>query len=752
MAKVRKPPETLRPYLFHGVNLRWQNGINQTEGVCPFCDREGNKFSVLISTSQYNCHACGEQGNSLAFIRRLWKLSDKATTSYRELAENRGLLPETLMHWGVARSIVDGSWLIPAFNANGSQTQLYKWVKKDDRWLAIQSPTFGPKLFGRNLFNKRADTIYFCEGPWDAMALWEILRQTRWNQRTKTYEPTANPDRSLLATSNVLGVPGTNVFDSSWATLTKRKTVILCYDSDHPKQHAATGAVVKPAGYEGVRLAAATLLAATMPPESIRYLKWGEEGYDKTLPSGYDVRDLLSAGPPEGSTSLLEPLELRVVRCGELLGKVCPIDAEDAGEQARAVKQRSKGGGSDATTLEPIPCDRYRTLTMAWRRALKWTPGLDHALAAMLASIASVKGVGDQLWLKVLGPPSCGKSVLCEALSVNKRYVLAKSTIRGFHSGYRSEGADKHEDNSLVAALNNMTLVTKDGDTLLQSPNLPQILAEGRDIYDCVSRTHYRNQMSKDYEGIRMTWLLCGTDSLRSIDNSELGERFLDVRIMREIDEELEREIQFRVVNQTVRNVALEADGTPESQRPPELTEAMAVTAGYIDYLRENVFDLLGALDVSEASKETIMDYAKFVACVRARPSSYQEESASREFSPRLTAQLMRLATCLAVVMNRTSLDDVVMERVRRVVLDTSDGQTLSIIRLLAKARREGSQQTAVSISLGMPEAHVKRLLNFMRDIKVVESFQHVKAVGTPGRPRWRLTEGTARLWRVVNG
>ena len=145
----------------------------------------------------------------------------------------------------------------------------------------------------------------------------------------------------------------------------------------------------------------------------------------------------------------------------------------------------------------------------AWRKALKWTDGLDCALSVMLASVTSTMQVGDQLWVKIIGPASCGKSTLCEALSVNDKYILAKSTIRGFHSGYKSD-RDGTEDNSLIVQVRNKTLITKDGDTILQSPNLGQILSDARDLYDCTTRSHYKNKMGKDYVGVRMTWILCG--------------------------------------------------------------------------------------------------------------------------------------------------------------------------------------------------------------------------------------------------
>lgn len=399
--------------------------------------------------------------------------------------------------------------------------------------------------------------------------------------------------------------------------------------------------------------------------------------------------------------------------------------------------------------LALTPCCSYRELINSWRKALRWTEGLDHALATMLAAVASTKAIGDQLWIKVIGPAACGKSTLCEALSVNTEYVLAKSTIRGFHSGFKMEGGGDDGDVSLISQLRGKTLVTKDGDTLLQSPNLGQILSEARDLYDSVSRTHYRNAISRDYEGVRMTWILAGTSSLRSIDSSELGERFLDCVIMEQIDYDLEEEILWRVVNRAERNLAIEANGKAETQYEPELAKAMSLTGGYIDHLRQNAAKGLEAIDTPTSAKRAIVQMGLLVAYLRARPSEHQEENAEREFGARLVSQHVRLAKCLAFVFNKSEVDEEVLNRVRRVALDTARGRTLDIVRSIDARGEAGVQSKTISgeISLGMAEC--RKLLLFLKRIGVVEPFKLV-VKGVVGGERWRLTERLQVLYNSV--
>lgn len=107
-------PKNLRPYLFHGVELRWRDGEAEAVGACPWCGRDG-KFNVSAETGQWRCWVCQEGsekggGNVYVFLRKLWELSDRETVGYEDLAEDRRMLhQDTLMRWGVCRSSITGS-------------------------------------------------------------------------------------------------------------------------------------------------------------------------------------------------------------------------------------------------------------------------------------------------------------------------------------------------------------------------------------------------------------------------------------------------------------------------------------------------------------------------------------------------------------------------------------------------------------------------------------------------------------------
>lgn len=894
-SEVDTTPEALKPFLFHGLDLNYRPGDADASGQCPFCNNE-TKFSVKLADSQWHCWDCELGGNATIFIRKLWEISDEATNDYSELATNRGLVnPDSLMRWGVCRSIITQEWLIPGYGINGALNQLYKYVKTNGRMLLMPTPRdksdansknmLGHQLHGvTDLFDAKKNTIWLMEGIFDAVAWWEILSMSK--KGDGELAPTSSVNLSLLSDANVLAVPGCKVFFDSWMPLFAGKTVNLMFDSDHPRANEKTGKTLESAGYRGMETIAGILANAEKPPKQINYLCWGPDGYNMELPNGYDVRDKLNSAGND--------LVKRRAAANAILNMVRPVP--DSWVSATKGEHPTNSSGSE---LECVPCTSYKTLINSWRKALRWTDGLDCALSVMLASIVSTKSVGDQLWVKIISPASClhgdtpifdpvdmttmtvekrcdaerafsvyslrsdgrigimraeppkkfpsvpmykvyfrsggmllvtgghrfwngseylplytirdtmsrhgspyalpsvscddielvseicqtdaivrvegigllpyydfhvpetenywacgyfhhnsGKSVLCEALSVSKKFVLAKSTLRGFHSGYGVEG----EDNSLISIVNGKTLITKDGDTLLQSPNLAQILSEARDVYDTVSRSSYRiMNKSKDYLGIRMTWILCGTASLRAIDSSELGERFLDCVIMDGIDDDLENEILWRVANRAERNLNIEADGEAVSRQEPEMTTVMQLSGGYVEYLRENAFNLFSQIQMSDEAKMQCARLGKFVAYMRARPSKHQDEKSEREFAARLVSQHIRLAKCLAVVLNYTDVDGEVMRRTIKVAMDTSRGNSLEVTKELYSAGKEGMELKTIYSKVHCTEDKTRSLMRFMRQIGIVEHFTTTTAE-VVSRPKWRLTEKIHKLYaEVVN-
>jgi hypothetical protein len=257
--------------------------------------------------------------------------------------------------------------------------------------------------------------------------------------------------------------------------------------------------------------------------------------------------------------------------------------------------------------------------------------------------------------------------------------------------------------------------------------------------------------MSRDYNGVSMTWILCGTSSLRSIDSSELGERFLDTVIMEGIDDDMEDGVLLRVGHRTKRNMGTKAsDLSGGSQDDPSMVEAQQLTGGYIYYLRENAADLLDAVGDDDESILACARLGKFVSYMRARPSTRQDETAEREFASRLTSQLVRLATCMAVVLNRKTLDEEVLAYVRLIALDTARGRTLEIAKYLFESGRDGLDVKTLALYVNDTEDKMRLLLRFLRRIGAVEHFTRKVTSGLNSKPRWRLADRLHKLYMQV--
>lgn len=411
------------------------------------------------------------------------------------------------------------------------------------------------------------------------------------------------------------------------------------------------------------------------------------------------------------------------------------------GKHNAAEQERPEVHQYRSNELRPIACQDYRTLVAAWRKALKWTKNLDCTLSVMLGAVASTQFVGEQLWFKIEGPPASGKTTLAEGLAVCKHFVISRDTIRGFHDGWRDSG--EGEDLTLTALVNGKTFITKDGDTLLKAPELPRILAEARALYDKVSRTDYRNRVRKEYLGHRMTWLLCGTKALREIDDSELGARFLDCVVMDEIDDEFEDDVGLRAAHQEARNMLQQSNGKPESQYPEELAQAMALTGGFVEYLRNNAHDLSSQVQLAPSTLHCCNRLGKFIAYMRARPSKKDEDDSDREFSARLVKQMVRLTQSLAIVLGERKATERTFWRVHKVALDTARGISLDIARKLAVSPI-GMESRGLALHLLRKDDDVRKALRFLRKI-------HVCYTNEGNHRMWRLTPKLLKLYREVN-
>lgn len=761
-------PGPLRPYTHHGLPLVVRGGHGV--GDCPFCGKEG-KFSADVTTGLWRCFVCGAGtsaggGNALTFLRLLHKRSLAETLGNRDALagrngaagptpypaghrpspnghgpdsavvalrlERRLLDAATLGAWEVCRSAIDGAWLIPGYGADGKLDQLYRRTKVGAKWLLLPTPGVWPegKVHALHLsvgdFDPTRPNVSVCEGPWDGMAMWEVVRP--------------RPD------CNVVAVPGCNVWRDEWTEMCRGKHVTLWFDSDHPIREALNqGRTVRP-GLDGMCRVAKRLSGVAA---SVKFVRWGQEGYDLDRPSGWDVRDHLSqSNTLEGRRALLT----------ELLTKVEGAPREWFSPSQVII---TSGSGRD-DSVEAQHCDTWVDCEARWVRAMEWRRDLSDMLAVVLAGCASTKQGGNQLFVDFVGSPGVAKTTILRGALVSHHCVHVENVTK-IMSGYKKPGDDS-VDCSFLARANNKTWITCEFDTVLSSPQYHELMGKMRRIFDGeTSATYGNSDEDRLYKALRTPWLRAGTWRMMYQDQSQLGDRF--VRLILNDPPERDKRNIVRSALRSERAAILEtSNGTTRSILDPKTREAYSLTGGYVDWLRANVEERLPLVTMSEAAEDRCMDLAELSADLRARPTTdkrrgVNEEShsySSKELPTRLARQNARLALCLAVVRNERSVSPEVLRIVSKVALDTAHGHSLNIVTWLCRPDPKspdrdcqesgGFTENSLSVWTGMTTERVLAYLSFLKGIDVV------RAVQVYNRTQWILTDRVYELYRRVVG
>ena len=774
VSAVRAPttsePDRLRPYTFHGVDLT-QKGSHAI-GDCPFCGKEG-KFSVDIATGLWRCFVCGGGtnnggGNGLVFIRLLYERSclqnrpespvsrpngpdgkraalgpQNAATGLvgspransvpflDAVAADRLLLsPETAAAWGVCRA-ADGTWLVPGYNHEGRLDQVYRRinVREKDEWVWRLLPTPGiwpeGKAHALHLpatdFDPARPNVIICEGPWDGMVLWEV-----W-------------DRGQGHNTNIIAVPGCNVWRDEWTQLCKGKCVTLMFDSDHPKVH--TPGHKSRAGYDGMVRVAKRLSGVAA---SVQWVRWGPEGYDLTRPSGWDVRDHLSEATDRNKA------------LAELLAKVQPAPADwFISMQAPS----ANGIALHPTSVEAQPCHTWAKCEAAWIAAMRWRQELSDGLAVLLAVCASTQQGGNQLFVDFIGSPGSAKTTICKGLLVSHHCIHLENVTK-LVSGFKLPD-DSTKDCSFISRANGKTWITCEFDTLGSSPEYRQLMGKMRRIFDGETSTTYGNS-DKDrvYTAMRTPWIRAGTQRMMDHDQSQLGDRFMRF-IINDPDNNERREIARSAI-QSERSAMMETvNSTAGSMVDAKTRLAHALTGGYVDWLRANVEERLGQIELPTDTEDRCIDLAELSSDMRARPTESKrriEEYDIKEMPSRLARQNVRLASCLAVVLNKNLVDLDIMRIVRRVALDTAHGHSLNIARWLCSPNPKAGGRTYQECG-GLMEGTLAtwtgmspdRLLNYLVFLQKIDVLQLRRTPQSSGS--WLLTGRVYDLYlRVIGG
>lgn len=748
MSKSTDAPEFLRPYIFHGIIFNV--GTQQSTADCPFCNSPG-KFSVKTETGQFRCLRCEETGNTFSFMHRLHQRSTEGTKpkDYQELSKLWGCSTDSLKHFGICRSSQTSEWLIPAYNTDGNLANLYRVVARKDengktKLAPMSTPGCKPHPFGTNkLINANKPTVWVTEGCKDGCNLWDALQQSTTDDAPDSY----------YDTQDVMPVPGCGNFNVDWFAVLAGKEVRVCFDNDHPKvygkdhekagqQIITKGKPIRP-GWDGAERIVKLAGLAKHRPKSISVLFWNgeEQGHNPKLKDGYDLADLFTEQKVKAIAA--DPLQW-------LLSHLQAVEIPSPRKQAKEVK--------DVPRIQPIAREDFNELCDDWDAVLHFTQQLRDTLAIMLAVVLSTESEKvNHLWLRVIGPPGSGKSTLAEAISVAREWVSPKSIITGFHSGFVDPNSDDPQTASLIPELDNKTVIMKDGDTLANSPGRDKILSELRDLYDGTSRAHYRNMKADEFEDVRLSFILCGTDELRQLNRTFLGERFIDCEIMARGEDH--SPYMQRAADNTYSSLAgflsPKEQGPDESLPNDRMMFLKQVTYGYIKYLKEN-YKSFQPPACDAATLKRIQAMAGYVALMRAKVRHDHNETSFRpraELPTRLTSIFTKLAFFTALVLKRNIIDNEVLRYVLKVVHDTSIGTQQELTECLAADHQSlGVSVRQMTLTLNIPETTIRRQLQDMRSFGIAQPYLAANNSGQRGRDRhlWVLSTTMRDLWNQV--
>lgn len=703
---------------------------------CPFCDKEQHLFFHPNKESKevkfFKCHRCDESGNAYSFMQAIYKysLDVRSDDDVKQVFTEKSIPSKVLLRLGVVRNVVDNMILIPGKNKEGKVVNLYKWDTHNNRVLGC--PGTDAVLLGIDSVTDPTLPLFVAEGHWDWMILDHCFQVT--GERDKV---------------NVVAVPGASNFKVEWFTpLLKAAEITLLFDNDHPKL-VKSGKTIQP-GKDGMKKLCTVLDKANFP-NPVNVIGW-PDGLD----DGYDIRDLFIDVKNESKT----PAKDTLTRIRDMLVPSAVLFPEAIAE-AEAEEEESQ------FSIDPIACESFDELIAAYKEGLFVTPSLEQGLACLLATCISTqqKPENVHVWLYLMAPPSSGKTTLCDAIAaVGDEFVISQSKFSGLFSGWKSGRSKK--DNSLIARLDDKTLVIKDFTTIISMPAAVQdsLYGELRDAYDGRCDVHYRNGIDRHYRK-RFTVIAAVTDEILkvNINNTALGERFLTFD-MTDAFHGSRKHISTGVDGITDDILSSFTDEEPKEDEMPDISsdrlrKIHATTAGYLLHLKKNwrKFRISTDDEQFKKAKYVIESIGMFIAKVRAKVTRDRDRELvyrpNSDIGLRLAGQLMKLALNLAIVLGEPTITDKVLNIIRKVAKDTAKGIKFEIVEKLCEHPLGlTAEQLAAKVKISKTSA--KRVLEDLYELRFAAPVSVPNNSGTGGRNRhsWHLTPRYQALWEDLSG
>lgn len=493
MTEATEIPIEVKSFNAYGSNLHPPiGGSGNWEGDCIFCGKEKH-FYVNVEKGMFDCKVCGAEGNLISFLTRTIAELHKETPRkfWQKIADSRGIPSKVIKRRKLA---YDGEyWLIPCFSETGTVRDIRRYNFKT----MMATPGCKTQLFGMDRLAKAktADTVWLCEGEWDAIAM-------DWLQD------------SLGKKDVVVAVPGAGIFKETWISKFKGKNVICVYDMDS-------------AGEKGAEKAFKKLKPVAL---SVKFVNWP----DATEP-GYDLRDFITVGMQEE-----EPAEVMKTL----------MDLTNSHPKTLLGEKIDEKTGEIEEELEPAD---LAEVFEVYNKHVLMNDDMDDALKVMLATCLSNDLNSDPLWIHIVGPPGTGKTLLLSGFQSSKRCVFRSNvTPASLVSGWKGSGEN---DPSLIPKLAGKTFVVKDFTEVLTMPGPQQdeVYSTLRGAYDGSVQRSFGNAVMREYDNCFFSMMTGVTHAIHGNKKASLGERFLKFQINSYSEEHTNE-----VVSVAIRNVGQE--------------------------------------------------------------------------------------------------------------------------------------------------------------------------------------------------
>jgi len=419
----------------------------------------------------------------------------------------------------------------------------------------------------------------------------------------------------------VIAFPG-NAFPQTWCNVIAGKDVVIFVDHDD-------------AGKEHLERICKRISHATQKPKSIRTIK-----YPDTAKKGYDINDVLIDNPTKETCEQF------------IINHITHVTTTSSPE----------------SNVQVLECKSLLELDNLCKKCYHWTEDMGLLLLLQCTSIYSLKFEGEQLWIRGFGPPGSAKTTVARLLDQSSQVVI-ETSITGIFSGFERD--DKPgEDCSLIPLIMGKALIITDADTLVNEPNSRQIMSQFRTVYDKDISVRYRTGLHLDYKDVRTVFHLLGTHELRHLDDTALGERFVDFEL--EVSDNDRYLIQLAV---TKRQQLAARSGIN-----PELIPKMAAKSLIDDHLMNDDYlceikdDVM--LDMIQAAN--IITYMR--ASVKRDRNGIVKGTPIVEVPSRITGQLTKMLMCAPIVMQDQTMNDLTMKLMYRVSLDIMNRRNKRLI------------------------------------------------------------------------